>query len=156
MSPPSSPRLAPLLLVHLRPTADPGAPSPELEAVLGAWVARARVAWPGVVLSAESFVGYLGQRLPPGEAPERALRTLHGEDLYLAAACVVGAAGACEALESHYLPRMLAAARRVLQDADAAEVVQRVRARLVWGEAGRDWAGCGDVRALAHSCAHRM
>lgn len=136
MSSPSSPLLVPLLLAHLGSAMEGGVPSSALESVLGELVARARAAWPGVELSPEAFVGYLGRRLPPGEAPERSLRAVHAEDLYLAAACVEGEAGARAALEAHYLPRMRAAARRVLQDADAAEVVQRVRTRLVWGEAG--------------------
>jgi RNA polymerase sigma-70 factor, ECF subfamily len=134
----SPPSLTSHFLAHLRPEARSQVSPPALETVLGELLARARAAWPQVRLEAEVFVGYLGERLPPSAEPERVLRAVHAGDLFLAAACVRGDAAAQAALEAHFLPKVAAAATRVLRDADAtAEVVQRLRTRLLFSEEGR-------------------
>ena len=130
--------LASCFITHLRPGAGRQASSPELEGLLEEVLVRARAAWPRVTLDAQVFVGYLAERLPPSTAPQQALRAVHAGDLFLAAACVHGHAGAQADLEAHFLPKAAAAATRVLRDADAAsEVVQLLRARLLLSEAGR-------------------
>lgn len=157
----SSVSLASRFFAHLRPGAGSPSPRAELEPVLEEVLARARTAWPRVALETDVFLGYLAERLPPSAEPEQALRAVHASDLFLAAACVHGETQAQAALETHFLPKVAAAATRVLRDADAAaEVVQHLRARLLLSEAGRPpglaaYLGQGPLAAWLRAAAVR-
>ncbi len=155
----SSTPLAGHLLEHYagrhptRPDAD------RLEASLGAILERARQAWPGVSLDAATYLRYLGERLAADEEPTRALDRLHTADLYLACACVHGAAGAADAFEQA-LARVERAVRRVdSSDVLLDEVKQLLRRRLLWGDDGhpriREYEGRGPIGGWLRAAAIR-
>ncbi|MCC6620168.1 MAG: sigma-70 family RNA polymerase sigma factor [Deltaproteobacteria bacterium] len=68
--------------------------NPELDALY----VRGAASWPALALSAERFVAYVAARLDEGQDPNK----LVAEDLYLAAACVLGVEGAASALIARY------------------------------------------------------
>lgn len=82
--------------VSARPDLD--APA-ELGARLLAALDDARLAWPDVALSDETFVHFLAPKLPEGEPVIPSLDALHGNDLYLACACARGDARALARLD---------------------------------------------------------
>jgi RNA polymerase sigma-70 factor (ECF subfamily) len=158
MSP--QPPLARLFALHLRPEARGAAELPSLEPVLAELLASARAAWPRVRLEEALFLRHLAERLPPGAEPERTLRALHASDLFLACACVHGDAAAHAALETHFLPKLAAAISRVDRAADASEVCQLLREKLLTSEAGRpprmaDYQGQGPLAAWLRAAAVR-
>jgi RNA polymerase sigma-70 factor (ECF subfamily) len=91
--------------------------------------------WPGVVVSRSRFEAHLAQF--PVEEP-RFTGELHLDDLYLAVACADGDQAALRAFESTMMAQTVPSIRAL--DSEAAfvdEVQQRVRTRLLVGEAGR-------------------
>jgi RNA polymerase sigma-70 factor (ECF subfamily) len=132
-----------------------------LEALLEALVARAKLAWPSLELPAETFVAHLSARLPPARHPERTLQELAAEDLFLACCCAGGDPKALSALETSQLP----AVARAVAGLDttgvlADEVKQVLRERLLIKRDGRlpriaDYAGQGPLRAWLKAAAIR-
>jgi RNA polymerase sigma-70 factor, ECF subfamily len=99
-----------------------------VESALHAFDAAGRAAWPGIVLSAESFVAHAASHLRSEAAPVSALAMLHAGDLFLACACAQGAPGALAAFERAFLalvPRLVA--RIDASAAFADDVAQEIR-----------------------------
>jgi len=158
MSPP--PSLARLLALHLRPELRAYAELPSLETVLAELIASARAAWPRVRLEEAVFLRHLAERLPATAEPERTLRALPVAELFLACGCAQGDAAAHAALEAHFLPKVAAAVARVDGAADASEVCQVLREKLLTSEAGRppriaDYQGQGPLAAWLRAAAVR-
>jgi RNA polymerase sigma-70 factor len=91
-----------------------------------------RARWPDVDLACADFAAHLLSRLPTDGDRAAYLRSLVGEDLYLACACVHDRPGALAAFEAHYLSRVPA----LVASIDSArefgdEVQQLVRQRLL-------------------------
>jgi RNA polymerase sigma-70 factor (ECF subfamily) len=133
---------------------------PTLESLLADIVQAATTTWPDVKLGAAEFVSYLGQRLPPDEPPEQALRQLHTCDLYLACACARGDAHAVAAFETHGLgviDRALATLR--IDEHVVAEVKQQLRRDLLVGNERSpeilDFLGRGHLRGWVRVMAVR-
>jgi RNA polymerase sigma-70 factor, ECF subfamily len=97
---------------------------------LAALVARARRAWPELLLDDARFAAYLAARRDGDDAP-------HVEDLYLACACVDGLPRALATFDERHLstvPRYVLRVDRSPAFAD--EVRQRLRERLFLGSDG--------------------
>jgi RNA polymerase sigma-70 factor, ECF subfamily len=112
-----------------------------------------RRAWPGVDLSWDRFVTHLrGLALAPMGEIE------HGEDLFLAVACLNRDARATRQLEEGVMAGARAAIRRVRANPDfVEEVLQELRTKLLVGEnAGlRGYAGRGPLSAWVRVAASR-
>jgi RNA polymerase sigma-70 factor (ECF subfamily) len=101
----------------------------ELESLLAEMVEQGRKRWPALALADEPLVTWLGARAKTIEA----LRAIHAEDLFLAAACAHGVRGALAAFDEECLrSRGLAAALRRIDPspAFADEVRQTLREKL--------------------------
>ncbi|WP_164010764.1 sigma-70 family RNA polymerase sigma factor [Pyxidicoccus trucidator] len=146
-----------LFIPYLRPDSRAYADMPDLEDVLASLYASGRQAWPTVPLSEEGFLRHLAERL----APERTLAEVHAADLYLACACARGVPSAHAALERHVLPKTAASVARVRgAGVESAEVLQRLRERLLVSEGGRpprvaDYEGGGPLVAWLRAAAVR-
>src|SRR6266852_1711679 len=130
--------LAPVFLERLG--ACPGDPDRvRLETALRAFDATGRAAWPGIVLSAESFVAHAAAHLGSEADPVSALAMLHAGDLFLACACARGAPGALAAFERAFLARVPRLVARIDPSAAFADdVAQEIReAFLLPGSDGR-------------------
>jgi RNA polymerase sigma-70 factor (ECF subfamily) len=134
--------------------------SPALEALLADIVQTAATTWPKVKLGAAEFVAYLGQRLPPEQPPEEALRQLHTADLYLACACARGDTHALAAFETYGLGVIDGALATLrIDDHVIAEVKQQLRRDLLVGDPGPpsivDFVGRGHLRGWVRVVAVR-
>ena len=97
-------------------------------------VASAVDAWPGVFIDPEVFEVYVRERVPE----EAGLSAVHGDDLYLAAACALGDARAAAWLDRAFLRALPQRIASVGLSADAVdELVQGLRERLLLGREGR-------------------
>jgi RNA polymerase sigma-70 factor (ECF subfamily) len=108
-----------------------GAPSDAAtESALRALLEAGRAAWPGLDVPAAAFARRVGAAWS-ARKPE--LRRLHGADLYLACACVLGDRAALAEVD-----RLLRDACASLPDnpAEADEVCQRLRERLLLAASG--------------------
>jgi RNA polymerase sigma-70 factor (ECF subfamily) len=109
-------------------------------------------AWPGVKLTPQAFSIHLRAVLPATTDPAT-LPTLHGEDLYLAAACALGNTRAIAAFEETYLPQVSGYIASIGRDpAFVDEVRQQLREKLlVQSEEGRpkicEYTGRGPLGA---------
>jgi len=134
----TSPSLAAAFLAALPRQADEAeAMEPAaLEEQLASTLAAARKRWPGVELSPLSFVTALASRVSGRiGSPAEALAELHGEDLYLACACLAGDEAAWTYLERELLAPLeqrLSAGR-----ARSSDVYDAVREHLVSHEPSR-------------------
>ncbi|NOK33581.1 sigma-70 family RNA polymerase sigma factor [Corallococcus exercitus] len=150
------PALAATFLSHTKTRFVP--PSPEDLAALDALLSRAwedaQARWPGVALSATSFVAHVAERLPPASPTTPIAPLVSGlslAELYLACACLQGHSAAHEALERHYLARLPERLRGLRQpDAMIDEVRQRVGVKLLVANAGHtpaiaDYTGRGGL-----------
>jgi RNA polymerase sigma-70 factor (ECF subfamily) len=96
------------------------------------------------------------------EAVGDAGESLHFGDLYLALACAEGDAAALKHLETNFLSAVGGFVRRIdPSPAFAEEVAQRLRARLLVGEAGQrpvigEYAGRGALKSWLHVSATRQ
>ena len=133
----------------------------QLEAALEAVLIRAHNAWPGVHVDSDTFVRYVGARLPRDRDPVEALGAVSTDGLYAACACAAGDAGAIAAVEDALFGVCDVLLARYSNDtAFGQEVKQRVREKLfVAGPNQRpriaEYSGRGDLRtfvrvALAH------
>jgi RNA polymerase sigma-70 factor (ECF subfamily) len=131
---------------------------PDLEGALTALVAKGRVAWPALALTAEDFVAFLGRALPESVAGQ--LAELHGDDLWLVGAFVLGIPGAAEALDGYgFADATRALARLGAPRASIADIMQELRSRLFDMKAPRPgqkvYAGRGSLRGWLRICAVR-
>jgi RNA polymerase sigma-70 factor (ECF subfamily) len=106
---------------------------PDLGDALRGVVDAARGAWPDVELGAESFVGFVAEKIPEGARVERALASLRTDELYLTLACARGDARALARFEQVLAPAVDRAIGRVGGSAGQRreDVLQRVRQRLL-------------------------
>jgi RNA polymerase sigma-70 factor, ECF subfamily len=115
----------------LAPEAREGFVAEGLEEKLAKLVDDARRAWPDVEVADDVFVGWLAERLRPGEG----LEALSISDLYLACACARGQEEAHRALRNGFLSAMRQAACEVASS-EIDEVVQRVLEKVLVGRDG--------------------
>ncbi len=118
-----------------------------------AYYEEARVAWPTLTVSSESFARTVAEHAGAGPATVSTLAELRGPELYLVAGCRAGDARALRVLEEEYFPAVFTAVRRLrLAHAEVEDIVQQFRTRLlVEGPGGPpkivDYAGKGDLGA---------
>jgi RNA polymerase sigma-70 factor (ECF subfamily) len=105
---------------------------PDLEDAVDAAFVRGQQAFPQLPLGNERFARHLGQVLArnPEATP---LSSLFAADLYLACACLAGAAGAAEALTAGYGTAIRRGIGRVVRGPDAAEIEQEMLTGLFVG-----------------------
>lgn len=123
---------------------------PDLEAALTALMAAGGSAWPEIHVEAPDFVAFLGRCL--SEDAASGLGSLRAGELYLVCAYGRGAAGASQALEDHYMPRVrVALARLDLPAAAIADIQQELRERLIEARGSKPdrkgYGGRGDLAA---------
>jgi RNA polymerase sigma-70 factor (ECF subfamily) len=136
-----------------------------LDAALADVVAAARAAWPGIVVPAEDFAAYLGERAfrhpvtaSQAREPALALAALHASDLYLACACARGDEDAIARFEERLLARVEPALLRLNLPAWAIDETKQVlRCRFflegVRGGAIADFSGHGALQAWVTAAA---
>jgi len=104
---------------------------------IGQIIASAVETWPGVWIEPAVFEVYALERVAREQSGEPSFAGVHGDDLYLAAACALGDARAAGWLDRAFLralPRRIASVGLSPDDAD--EVVQRLRERLLLSRDG--------------------
>ena len=105
--------------------------------------ATAKLAWPGIEVDAETF-----RRRADGEVV--------AVDLYLAMACANGDSAAIAAFEEHRFPEVLRALARIrIEGAEADEIAQRVRAKVLVGPPPKiaSYTGRGSLAAWLRAIA---
>lgn len=131
----------------------------DLAAAVAAFVAAAEAAWPGGWLDRAAFVRGVAAGLAADVDPVAALAALRADDLYLARACAAGHVDAIRAFEERFMPAVTAALRGMrVPDDTRAEVAQRIRERLLVGDAERgpriaDYAGRGSLERWVRTAA---
>ena len=124
--------------------------NPELDTLLVQLLAASRAAWPGVELSDDEFLAYLGARLAP--PLDTALRASCVTDLWLACAVARGNDAAVRAFEQHCMRDLEPAIAHLDGGSALVEDVRlAVRERVLPGSAGgkakiADYRGRGDLR----------
>jgi len=94
-------------------------------------LAAAREAWPNIALDPGVFCAAVASRLPADRTVEQGLTQLHGADLYLAQACLAGAAGALASFEAQFFRSIDGVAAQLkLSAATTEEVKQNLRVQL--------------------------
>jgi RNA polymerase sigma-70 factor (ECF subfamily) len=122
--------------------------------------ASARAAWPGASIADEAFAAYVAHRLPPGGGGD-ALAEVHGEDLYLTAACAAGDGGALRAFDAAFSRELdIVLARLGVERTVGDEVRQVLRTKLFVPEPGAppkiaSYSGRGDLRSWVRAAAVR-
>jgi len=112
----------------------PGAEAEKLNARLAALIVRGRTAHPDLAVDDLAFVRHLARCASNAPDATSALEQLHAEDLYLACACLAGAAGAAARFEDRCGPRLKAVLATTVKSADLrAEIRQRVLDVLLVG-----------------------
>jgi RNA polymerase sigma-70 factor (ECF subfamily) len=135
---------------------------PELETKLSGLVQRARKSWPGLDVPPAKFLAHLGRHLKDAADPLEGLARLRGDDLYLALACALQEPKAIEKLEAHVRSDIRAAlAGQRLDDATFDEVTQRLQARLLLSDGGKEpriatYGGHGPLAAWICAAAVRL
>ena len=124
-------RLAEVFLAEVS-AADRAQLEPDLEDVVDATFVRGQQAFPEIPLGNEMFARHLGRVFArnPDVTP---LSSLFAGDLYLACACLAGAAGAAEALTTGYGTAIRRGIGRVVRGPDAAEIEQEMLTDLLVG-----------------------
>ena len=129
----------------------------DLELQIDAYVAAARATWPEFGVPPLDFARYLGQRSQEGRLPP----LQYAGDLWLACACVQGAALALRCFQAEYAPvvKRLLTRRGATHDM-AADVQQQLAERLLVADpkAGRhakiaDYKGLGPLRSWVATAA---
>lgn len=109
----------------------------DLEQMLLTLWAAGREAWPTLPVPQDLFTAHLQPILASEPEPSAYLKTLKGEDLYLACACTLRLPGSHEAFDRRYLAQMpLYLSHMNLPAAMVEDVRQLVSARLFVNEAG--------------------
>jgi RNA polymerase sigma-70 factor, ECF subfamily len=125
-----------------------------LEQSLGAFVARARAAWPDVTVATARLAGYLVGCLPPDARSVEMLAVLDAPGLYLACACAHGDGVAIATLEAAYFDDATPSLRRMATSSSFVDdVKQAVREKLFVARGGApakitQFAGRGDLRTF--------
>jgi RNA polymerase sigma-70 factor (ECF subfamily) len=120
---------------------------------------RARGAWPDVKLARDDFAAWLVERFGAQLVEEN--ERLQWEDLYLAAACLLGSPGAAEAFTLQLEPALRHYVAGVERREEAVgELVQELLVRLLVGVAGDgpklgEYSGRGPLRAWLRMVAVR-
>lgn len=128
-----------------------------LDEILGALGERGRAAWPDIELSGERFSAYLADAVAEEADPEKALGSLHIEDLYLACACAAGDARALAAFDSYALSGVREAVRHLDPEAAfASEVAQLTRMKLLVDGRIRSYRGRGKLKSWVQVTAVRI
>jgi len=115
--------------------------------------ARARARWFGVEITFEEFAAHLDRLGWSSRLPSQI------EPVYLCAACSLGSALACVALEREYFPALRSAiARRYRRWDFVDEVLQQTRERLLVGPSPRiaSYRGDGSLPSWLRRVAHRI
>ena len=94
--------------------------------------ARGRAAFPNLLLDEPAFAIHL-RRILGEDAGAADLRALEIEDLFLACACATGLPGAAGVFAARHGATLRAAAARIVRDADAKEIEQRLLHDLLVG-----------------------
>ena len=134
---------------------------PELEPALDSALARARAAWPRVLVPEVTFGEELAARMPGEGDRVAALGALHVEDVYLAVACAGADAAALAEFERRYVPdARVVLARMGLSATVVDETLQVVREELFVSAAGKrprilGYAGKGELRSWLRAVASR-
>lgn len=111
--------------------------SGELETLLSSTLEAARAEWPRVTLADDVFVEHLATHASASPPVLAFLRGVHAGDLYLACAVARHDRAALAAFEERFMARVPEYVLRVRIPPDAVdEVKQKLRERLVMGEAG--------------------
>jgi RNA polymerase sigma-70 factor (ECF subfamily) len=120
---------------------DPGvrdqvAEIPDLVTLLDDQLADGRTSWPGVTLDDDAYLRRLVHALGlrAGESAERVVRTMPGADLYLAAACAAGDAGAIAAFRAAFMPQLRDTLARL---GATAALIDETEQRVIAGYSGR-------------------
>lgn len=115
--------------------------------------ARARAFWSGFELTYEQFAAHLDRLGWSAQLPRQL------EPLYLCAACSLGSAAACSALEREYFPALRGAIARRYRNWDFVDdVLQQTRERLMVGPSPRiaTYRGAGSLSAWLRQVASRI
>jgi RNA polymerase sigma-70 factor (ECF subfamily) len=134
----------------------------DLEAVLGAMVARARTDWPDITADPRQFVAYLAERLPEG-AVAPGLASMKTSDLWIACACAAGQARAIAQFERAFFSEVSSAVRRVANSMlSEDDVAQQVREKLFVAQGPTvrpkilEYRGHGPIKAWLRVTASRV
>jgi RNA polymerase sigma-70 factor (ECF subfamily) len=124
---------------------------------LAGMVRAAETRWPAIRLDAAQFVAHLVPLVFNEDDVTTALGKLHGDDLYLACACLGGNAAATAIFEAEYLqplrlPHMHAAASSDLVD----EIRQRLREKVLAQGRIRGYSGKGPLGGWLRVAATRL
>jgi RNA polymerase sigma-70 factor (ECF subfamily) len=125
----------------------------DLEAVLGALVARGQAAWPDLAIEGPRFARFLGERVA-----EEELDHVKVEDLWATCACAAGDAHAIAAVDAHHFRDLDGALGKMGLPADRiGEVKQSLRHLLFVGPSPRiaEYRGAGDLTAWLRVTAMR-
>src|SRR5262245_55380735 len=127
--------LAEVLRAHLaRPDAIDQVGADLVEQALAEVVRAGASAWPGVSLSAESFVSHIASHCSNDATLLEWLSSVRAADLFLATACVEQVPNAINTFDGEFLSAVPAIlARGGMRDVPADEVRQRIRERLFVG-----------------------
>jgi RNA polymerase sigma-70 factor (ECF subfamily) len=146
----TEPRFAALLVARLPAAASIAG----LDELLASQYAEAREAWPKVSVTRERYAAQLAIVLAAraDEPIERAIRSMPGADLYLAAACCDRDPAAATALRTAFVPALRAALGKIgLPAATIDETVQRVLTMVLVGDGGAPqiatYTGRGTLRS---------
>lgn len=146
--------------------AGPAVTSTDLEVKLARILREAKATWPGIVVSDQTFLGYVASRLDgeAGSDPAAVLRQLdhlHTVDLYLACACYGGDEHAISALERSHIAPLEAYLAGSHASSVFDELKQALRERVLVGRNGvapkiASYNGRGPLGAWLRMVAARM
>lgn len=143
----------PLSSAFARGTGEPGS---DVEAALGALVARAQAAFPQVRVDPTQFAEFVGRRVAAAD-----IGAARAEDLWIACACSLANTAALAVVEARYLPDVDGVLGKMrLSDDSIGEVKQRLRQVLFVGDETTppriaEYRGQGDLRAWLRVSAMR-
>ena len=130
----------------------------DLEAVLEAQLAEARMTWPAVAIDDEAYLEHLAEKLcdRATEPATQILSTMPAADLFLAAACTRGDAAAIAAFRDALLPSLRDALGKLgVPAATIDEALQRILVMLFVSATGRPqiagYGGRGRLRSWLRS-----
>lgn len=118
--------------------------------------------WSGVELDEADFAAHLGVHWPPEQSPADYLASIHGDDLFLAAACALRKRNAVEIFEQKFMslvPGALAHLR--LDPAVVEDLQQELRTRLLVAEPNElpriaNYAGRGSLKSWLQASAVKL
>ncbi|MCE9572491.1 MAG: sigma-70 family RNA polymerase sigma factor [Deltaproteobacteria bacterium] len=131
----------------------------DLDAMVAAWIAAARTAWPTVTVDVDAFAAHVAARLPE-DASAETVELVHTSDLWLTAACVAADPHALAAFDERYVAALGAVLGPMgLRDDQIDEIKQEVRTKLLLGDGERpriaEYSGRADLRTWVRTTAVR-